>query len=63
MHKLLYDKMEKLQIKLYEYNEAFVQFLVYSIYIETQEPIFFSWQCGNIKQTETTRNQKWKLWK
>ena len=42
MHKLLYDKMEKLQIKLYEYNEAFVQFLVYSIYIETQEPIFFS---------------------
>ena len=33
--------MEKLQIKLYEYNEEFEQFLVYSIYIETQEPIFF----------------------
>ena len=41
LHKLLYDIIENLQIKLYEYNETYVQFLVYSIYIETQEIILF----------------------
>lgn len=51
--------MEKLQIKLYEYNEAFVPLLAYVIYIETQ------WSSCEIfldnveikKQTKTTETK------